>query len=237
VRVLLVEDDRRLVGLVRRGAEQAGMVADVVEDGEEALHAATQTPFDVIVLDVMLPGGRDGFEVCSELRARRVKTPVIMLTALDSVDERIRGLEAGADDYLAKPFALRELIARIRALARRHLADRTAILEAGRVRLDTGGRELTVDGAPLEMTAKELAVLEYLMHHPGRVLTRTQIEEHVWNYDFAGESNLVEVYVARIRRKLADAGVEGLISTIRGSGYRLQRESSWLPSSGEPASA
>lgn len=237
MRVLLVEDDRRLVGLVRRGLEQAGMVADVVDNGADAVHAAAQTAFDVVVLDVMLPGGHDGYQVCAELRARRIQTPVIILTALDSVDERVRGLEAGADDYLAKPFAMRELMARIRALARRHLADRTAVLESGHVRLDTGGRQLSVAGATLEMTAKELAVLEYLMHHPGQLLTRTQIEEHVWNYDFAGESNLVEVYVARIRRKLADAGVVGLIATVRGSGYRLQREPSWSPPSDAPASA
>lgn len=236
MRVLLVEDDRRLVALVRRGLEQSGMATDVVGEGEGALEAAAQADFDVIVLDVMLPGKRDGLEICSELRARRIRTPVIILTALDSVDERVRGLEAGADDYLAKPFALRELIARVRALARRHLEDRAAVLEAGPLRLDTGGRELTVAGLPLEMTAKELAILEYLMHHPGRVLSRTQIEENVWNYDFAGESNLVEVYVARIRRKLAAAGVEGLITTVRGSGYRLQRGSAWSPPSGAPAS-
>jgi DNA-binding response OmpR family regulator len=236
MRVLLVDDDRRLISLLRRGLAEAGVSADVVGDGDAALEAAAQTPFDVIVLDVMLPGTYDGFGVCTELRARRIHTPVIILTALESVDERVRGLEAGADDYLVKPFAFRELLARIRAQARRHLEDRNTVLEAGQVRLDTGGRELTVHGRPVEMTAKELAILEYLMHHPGRVLSRTQIEEHVWNYDFAGESNLVEVYVARIRRKLSTAGVDGMIATVRGAGYRLQRESSWRAQSDAPAS-
>jgi DNA-binding response OmpR family regulator len=146
-----------------------------------------------------------------------------MLTARGSVEDRVAGLSCGADDYLVKPFAFRELLARVRALTRRHLDNRAAVLEAGPIRLDTVSREVTVGGRPLQLTAKELAILEYFMHHPGRVLTRVQVEDHVWNYDFAAESNLVEVYVGRIRRKLAAAGAGDAIATVRGVGYRLVR--------------
>jgi DNA-binding response OmpR family regulator len=222
----MVEDDRRLGALVRRQLEDAGLAVDVVEDSTAALNAAGDVAFDVIVLDVLLPGDRDGLAVCSELRARRVRTPILILTALGSVEERVAGLGCGADDYLVKPFAFRELLARIRALTRRHLDDRTAVLTVGPIRLDTVGREVTVRERPIELTAKELAVLEFFMHHPGRALSRAQIEDHVWNYDFAGESNLVEVYVGRIRRKLAAAGAPDMISTARGIGYRIARDRS-----------
>jgi DNA-binding response OmpR family regulator len=235
--VLLVEDDTRLAAVLRRGLEQAGFSLDTMTTGEEAVVAGEVTPFDVIVLDLMLAGAMDGIAVCAELRDQRVRTPVLMLTARDAVDDRVRGLEAGADDYLVKPFALRELVARIRALARRHLDDRSAVLEIAGVHLDTSSREVLVRGRVIELTAKEFAVLEYLMHHPRRVLSRTQIEEHVWNYEMASESNLVEVYVGRIRRKLAAAGVEELISTVRGAGYRLQRQAECDTSHDEPASA
>jgi DNA-binding response OmpR family regulator len=222
----MVEDDRRLGTLVRRLLEDAGLAVDVVEDGTAALNAAGDVAFDVIILDVLLPGERDGLAVCSELRARRVPTPILMLTALGSVEERVTGLGCGADDYLVKPFAFRELLARVRALTRRHLDDRAAMLTVGPIRLDTVDREVTVQGRTIDLTAKELAVLEFFMHHPGRALSRAQIEDHVWNYDFAGESNLVEVYVGRIRRKLAAAGAPDMISTARGIGYRLARDRS-----------
>ncbi len=222
MRVLIVEDDQRLARLLAAGLRDEGVSADVVTSGDQAVAAALATPFDVITLDVMLPGGRDGFEVCSELRRRRVRTPVLMLTARDAVGDRVRGLETGADDYLPKPFAFVELLARIRALARRHLDDRQAVLQAGRLRLDTASRLATVDGAALALTNKEFAVLEYLLHHPRQVISRTQIEEGVWTYDFEGGSNLVDVYVGRIRRKLAAHGAEALIVTVRGAGYRLE---------------
>jgi DNA-binding response OmpR family regulator len=171
----------------------------------------------------MLPG-RDGFDVSRELRRERVRVPILMLTARDSVDDRVRGLAAGADDYLVKPFAFAELLARIRALSRRHLDNRSALLELGPLVLDSEARRITVNGQELELTAKEFAILEYFLHHPNRVLTRSQIEDHVWNYDFASESNLVEVYIARLRRKLAASGVDDLIQTVRGTGgYRLKR--------------
>jgi len=221
VRILIVEDDQRLATALRKGLQQADISVDIVGNGADAVSAAGATPFDVILLDVMLPGGLDGFQVCATLRRNRVHVPVLMLTGRDAVDDRVLGLEAGADDYLVKPFAFRELLARIRALSRRHLEDRSAILVAGSLSLDTAARIATVDGRPVVLTAKEFSILEYFLHNPGRVLTRTQVEEHVWNYDFDSASNLVEVYVGRIRRKLAAEGLPGLLVTVRGAGYRL----------------
>jgi DNA-binding response OmpR family regulator len=237
MRFLIVDDDRRLSGSLRRGLQEEGLGADVVEDGDQALDSARTTPFDAIVLDVMLPGRLDGFEVCAELRNRRIRTPVIMLTALDSVEERVRGLDVGADDYLVKPFAFSELLARLRALTRRHLDARSSVLQAGALRLDTAARQVTVDGRTVNMTAKEIAILEYLLHHPGRLITRLQIEEHAWNYDFTSESNIVEVYIGRIRRKLGAAGLPDPIVTLRGEGYRFDPSRLCEPSSAAPASA
>ena len=222
MRVLIVEDDRRLAATLRRGLTEEGFSVDTVEDGREAVEAADATPFDVIVLDVMLPGELDGFQACEEIRRRHVRTPVLMLTALDEVDNRVRGLEAGADDYLVKPFAFRELLARLRALTRRHLDDRGAVVHAGDVELDTSARTVHVRDVAVTLTAKEYAILEYLLHHRGRLLTREQIQDHVWNYDFEGESNIVEVFIGRIRRKLMAAGASDPITTVRGAGYRYE---------------
>jgi two-component system OmpR family response regulator len=224
MRVLLVEDDKRLAAGLRRGLGESGMAVDAVHHGEDALAAASSTPYDVIVLDVMLPG-RDGLEVARQIRGRKVGTPILMLTALDAVEDRVRGLEAGADDYLVKPFAVRELIARLRALARRHLPDRTAVLEVGMLVLDTGAHTLTAAGREVPLTAKEFAILEFFMHNPGRLLTRSQVIEHAWDYDFDGGRNLVEVYMGRLRRKLGEAGVRDPFVTVRGSGYRLEATS------------
>jgi DNA-binding response OmpR family regulator len=221
VRILIVEDDRRLANMLRLGLEEEGFGVDLVDNGEEALAAAQATPFDLITLDVMLPGGTDGFSVCVELRKQRIRTPVLMLTSRDAVEDRVRGLEAGADDYLVKPFAFVEFLARLRALARRHIADRTSVLQSGRLSLDTAARELRIDGRPIKLTSKELAILEYLMHHPRRVLSRSQIEEHVWNYDLQSGSNLVDVYMGRLRRKLSAANAADHIVTLRGMGYRF----------------
>ncbi len=237
MRILIVEDDRRLASILTRGLAEEGCGVDAVATAEEALAAATTTAFDVLTVDVMLPGHRDGFELCAELRRRRVGTPVLMLTARDAVEDRVRGLEAGADDYLPKPFAFAELLARIRALARRHLADRRAVLDSGELRLDTAAREVMVRGRPLRLTSKELAILECLMLHPRQVLTRSQIEEHVWNYDFEGQSNLVDVYVGRLRRKLVAADAGTPIATLRGTGYRFDPEPPCTTSSAALASA
>jgi two-component system, OmpR family, response regulator len=221
VRILLVEDEIKMARAIRRGLEQEGYAVDAVGDGEEALFQATEFDYDAIVLDLMLPGV-DGLSVCRSLRSAGRWAPVLVLTARDAVEDRIRGLDAGADDYLVKPFAFGELLARLRALGRRHLPDRSAVLEAGDLRLDTASHTLAVDGTRVELRAKEFAVLQYFMLNPGRLLTRTQVEEHVWNYDFQADSNLVEAYIARIRRKLAQAGAEDPFVTVRGAGYRFE---------------
>jgi DNA-binding response OmpR family regulator len=221
MRVLIVEDDHRLASSLRRNLGETGIVADAVHDGEEGLEAARTTAYDVIVLDVMLPG-LDGLEVSRRMREARVHTPILMLTARDSVDDRVRGLESGADDYLVKPFAMREVVARIRALARRHLPQRSGLLRAGKVTLDTGAHVLRVDGNLVELTTKEFAILEYFLLNQGRLLTRGQIIEHVWDYDFDGGRNLIEVYVGRLRRKLIEAGGSDPFVTVRGSGYRYE---------------
>src|SRR5205807_6203268 len=191
MRVLIVEDEVRLARTLRTGLEEEGFGVDVVADGRTAVAAAQATDFDLVTLDVMLPGGFDGFRVCTELRSRRLGVPVLILTARDAVDDRVRGLNSGADDYLVKPFAFAEFLARIRALARRRLADRSARLAAGTLVLDTAAREVRVADRRVALTTKEFAILEYLMHNPRQVLSRGQIEGHVWNYDFEPTSNLV----------------------------------------------
>jgi two-component system OmpR family response regulator len=221
MRVLLVEDDQRLATSLKRGLGESGMAVDAYHRGDDAVAAASSTPYDVIVLDVLLPG-KSGLEVAREIRSRKLGTPILMLTALDAVEDRVRGLEAGADDYLVKPFAVRELIARLRALARRHLPDRNAVLQVGQLVLDTGAHSLTVLGLDVPLTAKEFAILEFFMHNPGRLLTRSQVLEHAWDYDFDGGRNLIEVYMARLRRKLNTAGAKDPFMTVRGAGYRLE---------------
>ncbi len=221
MRILVAEDDRRLAMSLRRGLDEQGFGTDIVHDGDAAVDAALATPFDVLILDVMMPK-RDGLEVCRNLRARHVRTPILLLTARDAIPDRVQGLDAGADDYLVKPFAFDELLARLRALGRRHLDNRAAMLEVNGIRLDTAARKVFVNGGPVDLRTKELAVLEYFMHNPGRLLTRTQVEEHVWSYGFAGESNIVESYIARLRRKLIAAGAQEPFTTVRGSGYRFE---------------
>jgi DNA-binding response OmpR family regulator len=223
MRVLLVEDDRRLAESLRRSLIESRMAVDVAHDGEEALAAAGSTTYDVIVLDVMLPR-LDGLEVTRSLRERRVDTPILMLTARDGVDDRVAGLDAGADDYLVKPFALREVVARLRALTRRHVPNRKAQLRAGNLLLDTAAQILTVDDRAVDLTAKEFAILEYFLLNQGRLLTRSQILEHAWDYDFEGGRNLIEVYIGRLRKKLIEAGAGDPFVTVRGSGYRYSAD-------------
>jgi DNA-binding response OmpR family regulator len=223
MRVLVVEDDRRLAESLRRSLMESRMAVDVTHNGQDGLEAASTTPYDVIVLDLMLPL-LDGLEVARRLREHKVDTPILMLTARDGVDDRVAGLEAGADDYLVKPFALREVVARLRALTRRHVPNRKAELRAGKVLLDTAAHTLTVDGREVDMTAKEFAILEYFLLNQGRLLTRSQILEHAWDYDFDGGRNLIEVYIGRLRKKLIEAGAEDPFITIRGSGYRYAAE-------------
>jgi DNA-binding response OmpR family regulator len=219
MRVLIVEDDRRLAASLRRSLIESRMSVDVMHDGDDGLAAATATPYDVIVLDLMLPR-ISGFDLTRRLRERSVDTPILILTGRDAVDDRVAGLEAGADDYLVKPFALREVVARLRALTRRHLPNRKAQLRAGTVLLDTAAHTLTVDGRAVDLTTKEFAILEYFLLNQGMLLTRSQILEHAWNYDFEGGRNLIEVYIGRLRKKLVDAGAGDPFMTVRGSGYR-----------------
>jgi len=225
MRVLIVEDDRRLAASLRRSLMESRMAVDVAHEGDDGLAAASTTPYDVIVLDLMLPG-LDGLEVTRRLRERKVETPILILTARDGVDDRVAGLEAGADDYLVKPFALREVVARLRALTRRHVLNRKSQLRAGKLLLDTAAHTLTVAGREVDLTTKEFAILEYFLLNQGRLLTRTQILEHAWDYDFDGGRNLIEVYIGRLRKKLIEAGGPDPFVTVRGSGYRFVVEDS-----------
>src|SRR2546425_2290838 len=221
MRILVVEDDLKLAGLLRRGLTERGNATDVTPRGEDALWMARAHPYDAIVLDVMLPG-IDGFDTCAELRAAGVWAPVLMLTARDAVEDRIRGLDAGADDYLVKPFAFGELLARLRALVRRGPSERPAVLTVADVTLDPAAHTVTREGRAVDLSAREFALLEFLMRHPGEVVSRSRILEQVWDYSYTGYSNVVDVYVAYLRRKLERPFGRSLIRTVRGVGYVLE---------------
>ena len=220
MRVLVVEDEARIADFVSRGLTEQGYAVDVASDGDEALQWPDVADFDVIVLDLMLPG-LDGIEVCRTLRVRGVRTPILMLTARDAVEDRVRGLDSGADDYLVKPFAFAELLARLRALMRREPAVSESVLQAGNLKFDTTTLEVSRQGVALELTTKECRLLEYLMRHPNQVLTRTMIADHVWNYDFDNATNVIDVHVRNLRRKLDEPFPVKLIQTVRGVGYRI----------------
>lgn len=221
MRVLLVEDDRRLSSVLQRGLAEEGYKVDVVYDGDAALASAELNAYDALVLDIMLPG-QDGLEVCRALRRQKVRTPIIAITALGAVDERVEGLDAGADDYIVKPFAFAELAARLRAVLRRESENRSSQLCVGSICLDLQARQTWLEGEPVELTAKEFRVLEYFLTHPGMVLTRSQLEERIWDNEFDINSNVVDVYIGRLRRKLDPSGQ--YIETVRGMGYRLRRD-------------
>jgi heavy metal response regulator len=221
MRILVIEDEQRLAEVLRRGLEEHGYAVDVAHDGEEGLQLAELEPYDLVVLDVMLPR-LDGYTVCRRLRAGRRNVPVLMLTARDAVDDRVAGLDSGADDYLVKPFAFRELLARVRALLRRGGLSRDPVLRVADLEIDTVSHEVRRGGRPVRLTSKEYAVLEYFARNPNRVLTRTQIAEHIWDYNFVAMSNVVDVYVGYLRRKLEDHGEPQLLQTIRGTGYQLK---------------
>ena len=220
MRILIVEDERQIAAFLERGLKEEGYAIDVVYNGNDALDWAAAVEYDGIVLDVMLPG-RDGFSVCRELRARGSKTPVLMLTARDTVDDRVTGLDIGADDYLVKPFAFKELVARLRAVTRRQTDTRSVELQVGNLTLNTLTHTAQRGERRIELTAKEYNLLEFLMRNPNRVLTRTQIAEHVWNLDFLSESNVVDVYIRYLRRKIDGDSDQKLIKTVRGSGYLI----------------
>jgi len=225
MRVLVVEDERRIADFVCRGLSEQGYAVDVAYDGDEALHWPDVAEFDVVILDVMLPV-RDGIEVCRTLRERGLRTPILMLTARDAVEDRVRGLDSGADDYLVKPFAFAELLARLRALTRREPVALGTVLRVSDLILDTTTREASRQGMSLELTSKEYALLEYLMRHPNQVLTRTMIAEHVWNYDFDNATNVIDVHIRNLRRKIDDPFPTKLIQTVRGAGYRISARQS-----------
>ena len=218
MRILVVEDEVKMARAVRRGLEQEGYAVDVSADGDDALFRATEEDYDAVLLDVMLPGA-DGFALCEALRKRGRWVPVLMLTARDDVADRIRGLDVGADDYLVKPFAFGELLARLRALIRRGAAERPAVLEVDDVILDPAAHMVTRAGRPVSLSAREFALLEFLMRHPGQVLSRARILEHVWDYNYEGFSNVVDVYVGYLRRKLERPFGRTFVRTVRGVGY------------------
>jgi two-component system OmpR family response regulator len=221
MRVLVVEDELKMAVLLRRGLVEEGYAADVARSGEDGIDMARATPYDAIVLDLMLPGV-DGFQVCRELRAGGVWTPILVLTARDAVDDRVAGLDAGADDYLAKPFSFAELLARLRALARRGLPERPTVLEAGSLRLDPATRQVWRGATPVELSAKEFALLETFLRRPGQVLSRLDLLEHAWDYAYENRSNVVDVYVGYLRAKIDRPFGRHSIETVRGAGYRLR---------------
>jgi len=220
-RILVVEDDRRIRDLLRRGLLFESYTVDTAEDGETALRVARENPPDAVILDIMLPK-MDGLEVCRRLRSAS-NVPIMMLTARDSVPDRVTGLDAGADDYLVKPFAFDELLARLRALFRRHrLESAPDIYRYADLELNPRTRQVFRGGDAIELTAKEFDLLELFMRHPGQVLTREMIYEHIWDYDFGGESNIIEVYVRYLRTKLEATSKPRLLQTVRGVGYALR---------------
>ncbi len=223
MRILVVEDEAGIANFIRQGLTEAGYAVDLAWNGREGLEFALAAEYDVLVLDIMLPG-MDGLELLRELRGRGHKTPTLMLTARDTVDDRVAGLDAGADDYLVKPFAFPELLARVRALMRRPPLQTGTVLEVADLQMDTAKREVRRGDRLIELSPREYAVLEYLMRHPDQVLTRTQIGEHVWNFDFYNESNVVDVYIGYLRRKIDKGEPLSLFHTVRGVGYRMSIE-------------
>jgi two-component system OmpR family response regulator len=223
MRVLVVDDDARMAGAIRRGLQYEGLVVDVAAGGEEALRVAGATEYDVVVLDVLMPG-LDGFETCRRLRDRGRWMPVLMLTARDSVEDRVRGLDGGADDYLTKPFSLAELSARLRALVRRGPVERPSVVEVGDLRLDPATHDVRRGDVAINLSAKEFTLLEAFMRRPGQVLSRAQLLEAAWDLGYEQRSNIVEVYIRGLREKLDRPFGVRSIETVRGVGYRLRRD-------------
>jgi two-component system OmpR family response regulator len=220
MRMLVVEDEIRLAGLLKRGLSEEGHAVDLAASGDDALAWIETASYDVIVLDVMLPG-INGLEVCRTVRRRHLQTPILLLTAKDAVADRVAGLDAGADDYLVKPFAFAELTARLRALARRPADLIDPVLTNGEIRLDPAARKVWRGKEEITLGNKEFRILEYLLRNPNRVLTRAMIAEHVWDYDFPNVTNVIDVHIRAIRAKIGDAYPGEIIQTVRGAGYRL----------------
>ncbi len=220
MRLLIVEDEPKMARVLRRGLEEEGYAIDVSADGVDALHMATENEYDAVILDVMLPE-LDGVEVCRQMRERGRWAPVLMLTAKDAITDRVRGLDSGADDYLTKPFSFDELLARLRSLVRRGVRERPTVIRVGPLTMDPARRRVRHSGTDVQLSAKEYALLEYFMRHPGEVLSRTRILDHVWDYNYDGGSNVVDVYVRYLRKKIDEPFGTSLLRTIRGAGYVL----------------
>jgi two-component system OmpR family response regulator len=223
VRVLVVEDETKMAALIRRALEREGYAVDVANTGQDAVWLGTENDYDAVVLDVMIPAP-DGFEVCRQMRAAGRWAPILLLTARDSVDDRVTGLDAGADDYLPKPFSFAELYARLRALTRRGSRERPSVLVVGDLVLDPAAHSVTRAGKSIDVSPKEFALLELFMRHPGEVISRTQILEHVWDFAYDGTSNVVDVYVRYLREKVDRPFDRSSLETVRGVGYRLKNE-------------
>jgi two-component system OmpR family response regulator len=221
MRVLVVEDEPKMAGLIKRGLEEDGLAVDLAGRGEDAVWMAGSTPYDAVILDVMLPG-IDGFEVCRRLRADEVWTPVLMLTARDAVEDRVAGLDGGADDYVVKPFSFDELLARLRALVRRGEVERPTVLDAGGLRLDPAARCARRGDAEIALSQKEFALLETLMRRSGQVLSRLELLEHGWDGGYENRSNVIDVYIRYLREKVDRPFGTDTIETVRGVGYRLR---------------
>ena len=220
MRLLVVEDEQRLAAGLRKGLEAEGFAVDVVHNGTDGIWMARETPFDAIILDLMLPGA-NGYQVCRTLRGEGNWTPILMLTAKDGVWDEVEGLDTGADDYLTKPFSYAVLVARLRALRRRGAQPRPTVIEACDLRLDPATRRVWLLDKQIELTRREFAVLEYLLRHPDEVLSKRDILDHVWDFEFDGDPNIVEVYIRRLRRKVDEPFDRSTIATVRGAGYRL----------------
>ena len=223
MRLLVVEDERGIASALRQGLGESGYAVDLARDGVEARDYALAATYDIILLDILLPK-LDGLSLLRDLRKRGVTTPILLLTARDAIDDRVAGLDAGADDYLVKPFSFSELLARIRALLRRPVLRTANKLATGDISMDLGARTVTRGAQEIVLTPREFAVLEYLLRHPGQALSRSQIAERVWSWEFHGETNIVDVYIGYLRRKLDEAGTPSVIETLRGYGYRLKDE-------------
>jgi two-component system OmpR family response regulator len=223
MRVLVVEDEIKMARLLERGLGEEGYAVDVAGDGAEALWLAAENPYDIILLDLMLPDA-DGVETCRQLRERGIWAPVMMVTARDGIEDHVMGLDGGADDYITKPFSFVELLARIRALLRRPALERPAVLSVGDLRLDPATRQVWRGTTEVEVTTKEFALLEYFMRNPEQVLSRSRLIEHVWDFAYDGDSNVVDVYVRYLREKIDRPFGKDSLQTVRGAGYRLHEE-------------
>ncbi len=220
MRLLVVEDEKHLADIIKRGLQEQGYAVDVANDGDQGQYLAETTPYDLILLDILLPK-KSGLQVCGELRLKKVTTPIIILTAKDKVADRVQGLDCGADDYMTKPFAFSELLARIRALLRRDMTDKSPKISVGDLVMNPVTRQVKRGDKEVSLTSKEFTLLEYFMRHPSMLLTRAMLEQHAWDYEFDGGSNLIDVYIRRIRNKIDIKGRKSLIETTRGAGYRM----------------